>query len=224
MTEAQTGVLDEIDVVVFDAFGTLVEIADRHRPFAPLMRKMTPEKVLRFCRMAMTTNLTLAELTAEIEGGATVADLVVAQTAIAHEVASVRIRDGVAEMLAALPTRYGVCSNLSVDYVAALERFPEISPAFRVLSCQVGCMKPDPAIYAHVIEAAGVPPHRILFTGDTPVADIDGPTRAGMRAMHIDDLIAALTGGGAGPDRPDTFARAFRAARGSVSKSIDLES
>jgi len=69
-----------------------------------------------------------------------------------------------------------------------------------------------------------VPPHRILFTGDTIAADIEGPAQAGMRAMHIDDLIAALTGGKSGPDQPDTFANAFSAARGFVSKSIDLES
>lgn len=224
MTDAQTGVLHEIDIVVFDVFGTLVEITDRRRPFAHLRRKMSPEKANRFRRMAMTTALTLAELDGEIEGGATIGDLIVSQAAIAREVASVRIRPGVAEMLAALPIRYGVCSNLSADYVGALDRFPEISPAFRVLSCQVGCMKPDPAIYACVIEAAGVPPDRILFTGDTPGADIDGPIRAGMRAIHIDDLIAALGGGKSGPDQPDSFASAFSAARGSVSKSIDLES
>lgn len=224
MTEAQAGVLHGIDVVVFDVFGTLVEITDRRRPFAHLRRKMSPEKANRFRRMAMTTELTLAELDAAIEGEATIGDLIVSQAAIAREVASVRIRPGVAEMLAALPIRYGVCSNLSADYVGALDRFPEISPAFRVLSCFVGCMKPDPAIYACVIEAAGVPPDRILFTGDTPGADIDGPIRAGMRAIHIDDLIAALTDGGAGPDRPDTFAKAFRAARGSISKDLDIES
>ena len=217
-------VLRDIDVVCFDVFGTLIEITDRRRPFAHLKRKMTPEKALKFRRLAMTTEMTLAEIDAEIRGGATVGDLVMAQAAIAREVASVRIRSGVAEMLAALPIRHGVCSNLSIDYVTALKMFPEIKPAFRVLSCQVGCMKPDPTIYAHVIQAAGVTPDRILFTGDTPGADIDGPIRAGMRAIHIDDLIAALGGGKSGPDQPDSFASAFSAARGSVSKSIDLES
>ena len=224
MTLGNASPLDDIDLVVFNLFGTLIEITDRRRPFAHLKRKMTPEKVSRFRRMAMTTELTLAELDAEIEGGATVGDLVVAQTAIAREVASTVLRAGVPEMLAALPVQYGLCSNLSPDYVPALARFPEIQPVFQTLSCQVGCMKPDQAIYAHVIQAAGVPPDRILFTGDTIAADIDGPTQAGMRAMHIDDLIAALTGGGAGPDRPETFASAFRAARDSVSKSMDLES
>lgn len=219
-----TNVVRDIDVVCFDVFGTLVEITNRRRPFAHLKRKMTPEKVARFRQMAMTTRLTLAELDAEIEGGATIGDIVVSQAAIAREVASTRLRSGVKELLAALPVPYGLCSNLSLDYVPTLDRFPEISPAFRVLSCHVGCMKPDPAIYAYVIEAAGVPRNRILFTGDTPAADIDGPRLAGVRAMHIDDLIAALTGGKSGPDQPDTFANAFSAARGSVSKSIDLES
>jgi HAD superfamily hydrolase (TIGR01509 family) len=219
-----TDVLRDIDVVCFDVFGTLIEVTDRRRPFAHLKRKMTPEKALKFRRLAMTTEMMLAEIDAEIRGGATVTDFVVAQAAIAREVTSVRIRPGVAEMLAVLPIRYGVCSNLSADYVGALDRLPEISPVFRVLSCQAGCMKPNPQIYKLVIEAAGVPAPRVLFVGDTPTADIEGPRSAGMRAMHIDDLIAALTGGGAGPDRPDTFAKAFRAARGSISKDLDIES
>jgi HAD superfamily hydrolase (TIGR01509 family) len=224
MTLGNASLLDDIDLVVFDLFGTLVEIGSRRRPLAHLRRRMSPEKSNRFRQLAMTTNMTLSEIDAELQGGATVADLVVAQTAIAHEVASVRIRPGVREMLTTLPRQYAVCSNLSQDYVPTLDRFPEINPAFRVLSCQIGCMKPDPAIYAHVIEAAGVPPDRILFTGDTPAADIDGPVRSGMRAVHIDDLIAALTGGGAGTGRPDAFTKAFRAARGSISKDLDIES
>lgn len=217
-------VLRDIDVICFDVFGTLIEITDRRRPFAHLKRKMTPEKALKFRRLAMTTEMTLSEIDAELQGGATVADLAVAQTAITHEIASVRIRPGVLEVIARLPVPYALCSNLSVDYVAALARFPEITPMFRILSCQVGCMKPDRAIYDRAIQAAGVPPHRIQFAGDTPAADIDGPRSAGMRAMHIDDLIAALTGGKSGPDQPDSFASAFSAARGSVSNSIDLES
>jgi HAD superfamily hydrolase (TIGR01493 family) len=218
------GNLSDIDMIVFDAFGTLIEITERRRPVAHLKRRMSPERASRFRLLAMTTKMSLSEIDAELQGGATVADLVVAQTAIAHEIASVRIRPGVLEVIARLPVPYALCSNLSVDYVAALARFPEITPMFRILSCYAGCMKPDPEIYDLVIRSAGVPAGRILFTGDTLAADIEGPLLAGMRAMHIDDLIAALTGGGAAPNRPDTFASAFRTARGSVSKDLDIES
>ncbi|MEO3480698.1 HAD-IA family hydrolase [Phaeobacter sp. CAU 1743] len=217
-------ILSDIDVIVFDAFGTLIEITDRRRPVAHLKRRMSPEKVSLFRRLAMTTNMTLPAIDAEIEGGATIGDFVVSQAAIAREVSSVRVRPRVREMLAALPVPYGLCSNISVDYVSALDRFPEIKPMFRIFSCFSGCMKPDPRIYELVLETSGVSADRILFVGDTPAADIDGPVQAGMRAMHIEDLIAALTGGGAGTGRPDTFLRAFRAARGSISKDLDIES
>lgn len=213
-------VLRDIDVVCFDVFGTLIEITDRRRPFAHLKRKMTPEKALKFRQLAMTTEMILAEIDAEIRGGATVADFVVAQAAIAREVASARIRPGIAEMLAALPIRYGVCSNLSADYVGALDRFPGLSPAFRILSCFTGCMKPDPRIYELVLEAAGVPADRILFVGDTPVADLEGPIRAGMRAVHIDTFLNSFAGG----DRRGDFPDAFRAARATIPRDLDIES
>jgi hypothetical protein len=43
MTETQSGVLGDIDIVVFDLFGTLVEIGSRDRPFTHLWRRMGPE-------------------------------------------------------------------------------------------------------------------------------------------------------------------------------------
>jgi HAD superfamily hydrolase (TIGR01509 family) len=223
MTDTQTGVLHGIDVVVFDVFGTLVEITDRRRPFAHLRRKMSPEKANRFRRMAMTTELTLAELDAEIKGGATIADLSLAQVSIAHEVASTRLRPGIPEMLAGLRHPYGLCSNLSTDYVPAVFRFPEIRPLFRILSCQVGYMKPEAEIYRLVIEAAGVPASRLLFVGDTPAADIEGPRSAGMRAIHIDQFMAALASGRTGHTRKDDFNAAFRDARGTISPDLDLD-
>jgi HAD superfamily hydrolase (TIGR01509 family) len=212
--------LDDIDLVVFDLFGTLLEIGSRRRPFAHLRRRMSPEKASRFRRMAMTTELTLAELDAEIEGGATIGDLSLAQVLIAHEVASTRLRPGIPEMLTTLPCRYAVCSNLSADYVSALARFPEINPAFRVLSCFSGCMKPDPRIYELVLEAAGVPADRILFVGDTPAADLEGPIRAGMQGVHVDTFLNSFAGG----DRRDDFGDAFRTARATIPRDLDIES
>jgi len=65
-----TDVLRDIDVVCFFVvFGSLIEITDRRRPFAHLKRKMTSEKALKFRHMAMTTELTLPAIDAEIEGG-----------------------------------------------------------------------------------------------------------------------------------------------------------
>lgn len=183
--------LEGIELICFDLFGTLVEITDRRRPFASLRRNMALDKVEKMRRLAMTTDLALEEIDEAIQGGATVDKIVAAKVGIAREVASTRLRTGVAEMLSDLPVPYGICSNLSPDYLPALQRFTEVRPAFRLMSCEVGYLKPDPEIYELVVTAAGMPRHKILFVGDTPSADIDGPRGAGMRAIHVDQFLSA---------------------------------
>ncbi|WP_243614792.1 HAD family hydrolase [Shimia aestuarii] len=189
--EVHQQVLDGIELICFDLFGTLVEITDRRRPFASLRRNIALDKVARMRRLAMTTDLALEEIDEAIQGGATVDKIVAAKVGIAREVASTRLRTGVPAMLSALPVPYGICSNLSLDYLPARQRFGELKPAFRIMSCEVGYMKPDPEIYELVVAAAGVPRNKILFIGDTPSADIDGPRGAGMRAIHVDQFLSA---------------------------------
>ena len=190
-TEVHQQVLEGIELICFDLFGTLVEITDRRRPFASLRRNMALDKVARMRRLAMTTDLALEEIDEAIQGGATVDKIVGAKADIAREVASTRLRTGVPEMLSALPVPFGICSNLSPDYLPALSRFAEVRPAFRIMSCEVGYLKPDPEIYELVVAAAGVPREKILFVGDTPSADIDGPRGAGMQANHVDQFLSA---------------------------------
>lgn len=190
-TEVHQQVLEGIELICFDLFGTLVEITDRRRPFASLRRNMALDKVARMRRLAMTTDLALEEIDEAIQGGATVDKIVGAKADIAREVASTRLRTGVPEMLSALPVPFGICSNLSPDYLPALQRFAEVRPAFRIMSCEVGYLKPDPEIYELVVAAAGVPREKILFVGDTPSADIDGPRGAGMQANHVDQFLSA---------------------------------
>lgn len=189
--EGHQQVLDGVDLICFDLFGTLLEITDRRRPLASLRRYITKDKVERLRRLAMTTVLSLEEIDEAIQGGATVDKIAKAKIDIAHEVASTKLRTGVPEMLLALPVPFGICSNLSPDYLPALQRFSELKPAFRIMSCEVGHMKPDPEIYELVVAAAGVPRHKILFVGDTPAADVEGPRVAGMQAIHIDQFLLA---------------------------------
>lgn len=139
----QNGILSGIDLIRFDLFGTLVEITDRRR-------------------LAMTTVLSLEEIVDAIQGGANMDKILNAKSDIAREVASTRLRTGVPEMLLALSVPYGICSNLSPDYLPALPRFARLKPAFRITSCEVGYMKLDPEIYELVVAAADLPRHKIL--------------------------------------------------------------
>lgn len=50
----------------------------------------------------------------------------------------------------------------------------------------VGVAKPDPALYAHTVAAAGVAPERILHVGDSVHYDVRGAAAAGLRSVHFD--------------------------------------
>ena len=36
---------------------------------------------------------------------------------------------------------------------------------------------------------------KVLFVGDTTRADIEGPRAAGMKAVHVDEMVAAMEAG-----------------------------
>lgn len=54
-----------------------------------------------------------------------------------------------------------------------------------VLSCEVGCAKPDPAIYQHALGLLGVRAGAAVFVDDQP-AFCAGAVEAGMTALRID--------------------------------------
>lgn len=76
--------------------------------------------------------------------------------------------------------RLALCSNLANGYGTDLRnRLPD-RPDVQVLSYKVGAIKPEPAIYAQVLDGLKLDPGMVLFVGDTPRADIEGPRAAGM--------------------------------------------
>jgi FMN phosphatase YigB (HAD superfamily) len=61
-----------------------------------------------------------------------------------------------------------------------------------VISAEVRLRKPDPRIFAHICERLDLPPHAILFVGDTPYDDVLGASRAGMQTVWISKGLPAL--------------------------------
>lgn len=88
-------------------------------------------------------------------------------------------------VLDALAGRYrlGTISNGN----ACLERIG-LAPRFdfRISAREAGAAKPDPAIFAAAVVAAGVDPASILHVGDDPERDVRGAEAAGMRAVLLD--------------------------------------
>jgi len=66
----------------------------------------------------------------------------------------------------------------------------------RFISAELGWEKPDPAIYRHVSDVLRLQPEALLCVGDDARNDVEGPRKAGWRAVQIErpkhDLWAAV--------------------------------
>jgi putative hydrolase of the HAD superfamily len=87
--------------------------------------------------------------------------------------------------------RLGILSNtcrahwefVAIGRFAALQRFFPV----RILSFEVGCMKPGARIYESATAAAGVEPHEIFFTDDRP-ENVAGAREAGLDAEPFETV------------------------------------
>ena len=184
-----------IQAVCFDAFGTLVEIADKRRPFQALLSALP--KCGRVAD-AMIRPLGLREIARELAIEIGEARLLELEIDLGAECASIRLQPGMELIWALLrraELRIGICSNLAAPYAEPLLAVLPGIPDALVLSFEVGMVKPQPEIFHLVSERLGFPGEQILFVGDAPDADVLGPQKIGMHAMTISSFQAALEHG-----------------------------
>jgi len=61
-----------------------------------------------------------------------------------------------------------------------------------VLPANAGAAKPSPVIFAHCLDRLGVLPRQALLVGDHPIRDLQAARAAGLHALHIRQLPAAV--------------------------------
>jgi putative hydrolase of the HAD superfamily len=93
----------------------------------------------------------------------------------------------------------GILSNMGDTVLASLQKEFDWLDRFDVLvwSFQLGLIKPDPAIYRHLLSKLGTLPEETLFLDDRP-ANVEAAIALGIRAIEFttierlrEDLIAA---------------------------------
>lgn len=188
-----------ISAVVFDAFGTLVNLPSKRHPFRQLLkegifggRRASPDDV----RVLMSNPWSLEDAADQLGIRLSPARLQALQDDLDREVASIiAFEDGIeaVALLRAEGVRVGICSNLCEPYGAAVLRaFPDLDGY--AFSYQVGAMKPDALIYEVICKTLAVAPEylfgdrteQIAMVGDSLKCDRDGPRAAGMLGFHLD--------------------------------------
>jgi len=179
-----------IKAVVFDVFGTLLQIGERRHPFRQLMQQLRlqgRQPKPGDARILMTQNLGLAGAAALFGAQLNQFELARLETDLFTELASFRCFEDTLESLNQLKEaglKLALCSNLAAPYAIPAKL---LLPAFDVYawSFEVGAIKPEPAIYRQVIEQFGFEASAIAMIGDTLVADVLGPETQGMQGHHL---------------------------------------
>lgn len=185
--------IEEIKGVCFDAFGTVVEIADKRRPFQALLQS---EPSSSLAVRALTHPIGLRELSQQMAAPVDEERLVELEADLEAELVSVRLRTGMDLIWRALrkaDLKIAICSNLAAPYKPALiAQLPEVPEAL-VLSFEVGLIKPQQEIYRRVFNELDLRPSEVLFVGDSLEADVVGPGAAGAIAMPIAEFEASYS-------------------------------
>ncbi|MCM0674225.1 HAD family hydrolase [Micromonospora phytophila] len=187
--------------VLFDFFGTLTRSVQRgvaHRSTAELLG-CPPDALVdvldRTFYQRASGRLGSAEATlrwvCEQAGVHPSESAVRAAVASRHRAvrADTRLRDEAVPMLAELRRRglrTGVISDCTHELPAFLPQLP-VAPLLdvRVFSVQVGCCKPDPALYLAACRRLRLEPADCLYVGDGGSQELTGADRAGMTAVRL---------------------------------------
>ena len=185
--------------VVFDAFGTLLQIKKQLNPYRQLLRcgvrkgrTRTPSDIATL----MTSDHALPEAAVNLGIDVCPEDMCLMQDALKQELASLTPFPDASEAIALLRDngiKVAICSNLAAEYGATVKHlFPHMDGY--AFSYEVGAMKPNLGIYLAVCEQIGIAPGDYFSThqaqavmiGDSVRCDQDGPRVAGMMGYHLD--------------------------------------
>jgi putative hydrolase of the HAD superfamily len=199
--------MSRYDAVLFDAFGTLIEL---DRPFERLQAVVrdrlgvvvSAEDAERAFRQEMAFYAEHCHLGRDDDSVAALrlrcAELLVSELTLAApagrladtlaEAVVYRVYDDVGPALDGLAERgtaVAVVSNWDCTLPDVLAGAGIAIPTV-VDSATAGAPKPDPRIFHEALARLGVEPSRALHVGDTPEADFDGARAAGIDVRLID--------------------------------------
>lgn len=180
-----------IKAIVFDAFGTLVHIGEKRRPYRRLLELARESgRVVRpdAAKQVMSRNLGLSGVAEWLGLKMSSAQRAELELELSDEIATIRLYEESTATVLALREkgfRLAICSNLASPYAQPILNLMPIALDAYAWSFEVGAVKPVPAIYQAVCASLGIPPGEILMIGDTYEADCAGPRRFGMQALHL---------------------------------------
>ena len=176
--------------VIFDAFGTLLQIQQPTHPFRQLLklgiaqgRRPHPDDI----RTLMSRHLDLKGAAKHFGITLEAQQLQVLEQSLKAELVSIKAYpDGLEalHLLREAGIKVSVCSNLAKPYGAAVDRLLPDLDAYG-LSFEVGAMKPEKAIYQATVDQMSLDLVDCAMIGDSQRCDRDGPAGFGIKGFYL---------------------------------------
>jgi HAD superfamily hydrolase (TIGR01549 family) len=183
-----------IRAVVFDAFGTVVEIRNKQMPYRRLVEEAARRNAapVDASMLLMSNPLGLVEsalaLGLDIDDASVNLMLKELKIALQLELDSVALFPDVLETFDKLQYEgltLAICSNLALPYAEPVVRLTGVPQSNCIWSFNTAAIKPMPEIFAHTCKQLQVEAQEVLFVGDTRQSDVLGPRKFGMKALHL---------------------------------------
>lgn len=176
--------------VIFDAFGTLVQIHEGSHPYRQILkagvrqgRRPKPDD----SKQIMTRALSLQEAANYFGIGIPTNVMEAIQKDLRTEMANIQAYPDGIQAVATLKDagfKVAVCSNLALPYAEAIEKLYPTLDGY-AYSFDVGAMKPDALIYSDVCRKLDCAPGEAYMIGDSQRCDRDGPNEFGIHGSFL---------------------------------------
>lgn len=186
---------DNCQAVLFDCFGTLMEITYKAKPYGKMLEYIGKEwakenKTLdkkHTAHFVMSQSVMLSQMFDDFNVPYNAQVMQECEAALYQELFSVKTFDDTNSTILNLQNqniKVGMCSNLAMPYGIAAQS-KTIPLDYYFFSYEMDCIKPESKIYLQSAEEMNVAPENIVFVGDTLDADYHGPIAAGLQAVLI---------------------------------------
>lgn len=179
-----------IKVIAFDVFGTLAKITEKTSPYKKLIHWLHQQGHTAHVNDAITVmsiHGDFEDIAAHFGYHIPAPLLTELNADLEFELKQIQLFDDTLSTLQQLKTQgYTIvlCSNSARPYGIHISTLIPIVDLY-AWSYEVHACKPDPKIYQYVIDQIHCKPEEVLFIGDTPLADVEGPRHFGMTARLI---------------------------------------
>ncbi|MFV5524724.1 HAD family hydrolase [Acinetobacter variabilis] len=180
------------NVIIFDAFGTLVKIGESRSPYRKLMKWLKSngrKPSAQDAKIIMSNSVDIAQLSRLF--GAELPEQLLKEITndLELELSTIELFEDTVPTLQILKEssfKIALCSNLAMPYGEQLRKLlPDFFDAV-VFSYEVGAIKPEHQIYKMIQAHFGCDFPEMLFIGDHPILDVETPISLRMKARLIE--------------------------------------